>query len=102
MPLQVPLHVAVHPLAQPIQPIGVSAAFAKIGLDANNATPKIGKAAFAAFLKNSLLESTSSFFVFITNNEFKFGTDSEQPSIKKKKCGVIRLSGGGSGMPCDK
>ena len=53
---QVPLQVAVHPLLQPIHSIGVSAAFATMGFDANRTAPKIGNAAFAALLKNSRLD----------------------------------------------
>ena len=67
MPAQLPLHDLVHvplhvPQQLPIQVAGFSAACERIGACVRAITPKIGKALFAAFLKNSRLDWSSSFF----------------------------------------
>ena len=57
LPLQDFVHVPLHvPQQLPIQVAGFSAAWERIGAWVRAITPKIGKALFAAFLKNSRLD----------------------------------------------
>ena len=66
----IPEHTLPQPQEQlPLQSKVSSAAFAITGLDANTTAPKIGKAPFAARLKNSRRFWSSSFFLFSIVNE---------------------------------
>ena len=71
LPVQVPEHVPAHTL---LHPIGASvAALIMFGALANATAAKIGSAPFAAFLKNSLLDWSSSFLLFFSiNTEMDF------------------------------